>query len=215
MSAKRTLFQKKVLLTCGPTWVPVDSVRVISNTSTGELGQLLAVKLKQGGARVTLLEGPVNTPLRAPGIRVVKFRFYDELARVFKKEARKPYDVIVHAAAVADYQAKRTVKGKLNSNLKSLTIDLIPTAKVINAVKRINPRTLLVGFKLEPALTRASAKKKAQKLITEADCGLVVANSAGKNYKGFILDTKLNILARASSRRQMTQALVKQIKRLL
>ena len=66
-SQSHKLKNKKVLITAGPTWVPIDNVRVISNTATGETGILLSEKLKNLGAKVTLLLGPTNLSLRLRG----------------------------------------------------------------------------------------------------------------------------------------------------
>jgi len=57
------LKNKRILITCGPTWVPIDGMRVISNRSSGQLGQTIAQDLTKAGAKVTLLEGPVERPL--------------------------------------------------------------------------------------------------------------------------------------------------------
>ena len=79
----------KALITCGPTWVALDDVRVLSNVSTGELGHLLAQKLKTAGARVTLIEGPVTHRLENKLVRVIKYQFFDELAEILKSELKK------------------------------------------------------------------------------------------------------------------------------
>ena len=105
--AEKDLRQKKVLITCGPTWVPIDEMRVISNRSTGELGQRLAAGLAKSGARVTVLEGPVLQPLPVPGVRVIKSFFYDDLSRLLRLELKKKCDAVIHAAAVSDYRLKR------------------------------------------------------------------------------------------------------------
>jgi len=73
------LATKSVLITAGPTWVAIDSVRVISNTATGETGTLLAERFAQQGAKVTLLLGPVSNCCLNKKIRVINFKFFDEL----------------------------------------------------------------------------------------------------------------------------------------
>ena len=80
---------KRVLITCGPTWVPIDDVRVISNVSSGEMGHLIAQSFQSKGALVTIIEGPVTQTLEDKKIKIIKYRFFDELARVLKKELLK------------------------------------------------------------------------------------------------------------------------------
>ena len=100
----------KVLVTCGPTWVPIDAVRVISNHSTGEMGRLIAAAFVKAGAKVRVLEGPMS---------------FDDFARKFKAACTKKYDIVVHAAAVSDFKLKTAAKGKLSSG-KTLNLRLVP-----------------------------------------------------------------------------------------
>lgn len=208
-----TLKNKKVLITCGPTWVPIDAMRVISNRSTGTLGQMIAEDFAGAGARVTLLEGPVTQRTASKSIKVLKFIFFDELAALLKKELKKKYAVCIHAAAVSDYRLKNPPgRTKISSQLKQLKLELIPTPKIIDAVKKSNPNVYLVGFKLEANLTTASALQKSRRLFQNSQCDLVVANSLQrKKYSGYILDKNKKISARQSSRRQLSKALVKRV----
>jgi len=205
---------KNILITCGPTWIPVDHVRIISNISTGKLGQSLARGLAKEGAKVTLLEGPVYDPLKSKNIRVVKFVFYDELSSLLRKELRKNYDVIIHAAAVSDYRLRKIHKTKIRSDRPRLNLQLVPTEKIISIFKRLKPRAFLVGFKLETQATPRQIRDKVKKLFTAAQCDLVVANTVGHNekYQGWIFDKDLNILARARNRQEMSSRLIKRIK---
>ena len=74
----------RVLITCGATWTPIDDVRVISNVSSGEMGHLIAQAFKAKKALVTNIEGPVTHTLMDKKIRIIKYRFFDELARILK-----------------------------------------------------------------------------------------------------------------------------------
>ena len=201
---------KKILITSGPTWVPIDEMRVLSNRSTGELGQILAQKMARSGARVTLLEGAVTRSLRLPSIKIIKFLFFEELLSQIKKELHKKYDIFIHAAAVSDYQLNKPFRGKLPSQKKNLNLCLIPTPKIIQMVKRIDPGIFLVGFKLEPELNSESMREKTKDLFQKARCNLVVANRLKKGkYQGLILDKNGNIFAKASSREKMAEELIK------
>ncbi len=182
----------RVLITCGPIWVPLDAVRVISNRSTGEMGRVLAKAFLKRKARVTLVEGPMA---------------FDELKAVLRQKA-KGHDIIVHAAAVSDFKTASPLKAKLSSG-KPLTLRLVPTEKLINSIKRWSPRALLVGFKLEPGLTSANAFRHARELFERAKCDLVVANTVSRGYKGFIVDADGNILGKADSKHKAAEALAK------
>jgi len=211
-----SLKNKRILVTCGPTWVPIDPMRVISNRSTGTLGKTIARDFAKAGAKVTLLEGPVAEPLRQKGIRVLKFCFFDEFARLIRKELKKKFDVCVHAAAVSDYRIKNAKRTKLSSHLRTVKLTLVPTQKIVHSIKKLNPGLLLVAFKLESTMTRALARKKTQALFRDGTCDLAVANSSeGKNYSGYILDKNKNILAHKRSRREISSALVNTVKDLL
>ncbi len=205
---RSSLKGKKILVTCGPTWVAIDPVRVISNVSSGELGQLLTKALLKQGARVTLLEGPVANPFADRRAKVIRFRFFDELHKTFRQELGKHYAAVVHAAAVADFQPVRPSPKKIDSRGGRLKLELMPTPKLINAVKRTSPQTFLVGFKLRPGLTQRSAQAASRELFKDAHCDLVVANTCSKaGYRAWILDTDVKVLTQASSRRQLVEKL--------
>jgi phosphopantothenoylcysteine decarboxylase/phosphopantothenate--cysteine ligase len=80
------MINKRILITAGPTWVPIDSVRVISNIATGETGILLAQEAVRRGFGVTLLLGPCDCCCIGQGFKVVRFRFFDELRQRLKEE---------------------------------------------------------------------------------------------------------------------------------
>ena len=201
---------KKILITSGPTWVAIDDVRVISNVSTGKMGEALVAACRKKHFDVTLLEGPVLNVNTRKDIRVIKFKFYDELLSLLKKELTKNYDVVIHAAAVSDYKLKKPFKTKLSSHLEHLKLDLVPTQKMIHLIKKINPRVFLVGFKLEPKLNVGVLRQKTQDLFKNAHCDLVVANSTNaRHYCGYILHPSGKILAHPMSRAGLAHALVK------
>ena len=203
------LKNKKILITCGPTGVPIDTMRIISNLSSGTLGQMIARDFAKAGAKVTLLEGPVTKPLKSGSIKILKFVFFDEFIELIKKELRKKYDICIHAAAVSDYKIKRPRKTKMSSQLKTLVLELVPTQKIINDIKRLNKKLFLVGFKLESKTTKASAKQRSKVLFRKGKCDLVVANSIqGQKYLGYILDKRYTFLAYKRSRRELSKALV-------
>ncbi len=141
----KKLKNKRILITAGPTWVPIDSVRVISNVATGETGILLAEKLNAIGAKVTFLLGPAaGVPVINKGIRTIRFRFFDELKKVLIKELSSgKYDIVIHSAAVSDYRPMEKYGAKVSSNKNSWKIRLAPTEKLIDTVKKIDDSLFL------------------------------------------------------------------------
>ncbi|MCK5013062.1 MAG: hypothetical protein KAS66_04535 [Candidatus Omnitrophica bacterium] len=207
---KRSLKNKKVLITCGPTWVPIDTMRVISNLSSGTLGQVIAGDFAQAGAKVTLLEGPVAQPMKSKSIKILKFLFFDELAALIKGELKKKYDVCIHTAAVSDYKVKKPKKTKLSSQLRNLRLDLVPTEKIVHLIKKCNPGLFLVTFKLEAKTTKASAINMSRSLFQKGKSDLVVANSLQEQrYSGYILDKHSKFLAHKQSRGELSKTLVR------
>jgi len=177
---------------------------------------MIARDFANAGATVTLLEGPVTKPLKSKSITILKFVFFDEFMTLIKKELRKKYDICIHAAAVSDYKIKRPRKTKVSSRLKTLVLELVPTKKIINDIKRINKKLFLVGFKLESKITKASAKQRSRILFQKGKCDLVVANSIqGQKYLAYILDRRYTFLSRQQSRRQLSKALVDIVKKKL
>lgn len=228
-ATRHTLKDKKILITAGATWVPIDNVRVISNTSTGETGILLSEKLKNLGAKVTLLLGPAecccldksphqlsktNSRLMSnwcggKKIKLIRFRFFDELKNLIEKELKsKKHDIVIHSAAVCDYKPEKSYNYKVGSDLGSLQLKLVPTIKIIDLLKRISPQSLVVGFKFEPGEAKATIINEAGALMQRANLDLVVANSIEKNkYLAYILNHK-QIYGPLSSKKEMSDKLI-------
>ena len=180
---------KSVLITAGPTWVAIDSVRVISNTATGETGLLLAEKFAQQGAKVTLLLGPVSGCCVNKKIKVINFKFFDELrSKLIRELESRNYDLVIHSAAVSDYKPKSICRTKISSGKKELQLSMVPTEKIIDRIKKMQPRAFLVGFKLEPGANKNRLLKEAEDLIRQAKADLVVANTIDNGrYKACLL----------------------------
>jgi phosphopantothenoylcysteine decarboxylase/phosphopantothenate--cysteine ligase len=210
MMLLKGLTDKKVLITCGPTWVRIDDVRVISNRSTGELGHLLALEIARAGGRVTLIEGPVRERLRSRSIRVIQFEFFEELEAAIQREGIKKYDIIIHAAAVSDYRLKQPYPAKISSSQSRLKLELVSTPKLIDDFKKLNPAGFLVGFKLEPRLAKIKLPLTARDLHRQAGCDLVIVNtSTSDGYQGYILNPAGKILGQGKSRGMMAKKLTK------
>jgi len=186
------LKDKRVLITAGPTWVPIDKVRVISNTATGETGIVLSEQLIKLGFKVTLLLGPSCAYCINKKIKVLRFSYFNELNKLMEKELRKnKYDFVIHSAAVSDYRPERFLHTKVKSGLKGLRLKLIPTPKIIDRLKIISPSSKVVGFKYEPEAKKFELIKKARALINRANLEFVVSNSVRNgHYLAYVVNRK-------------------------
>ncbi len=184
---------KRILITAGPTWVSIDRSRVISNIATGETGILLAERLQRLGAKVTLLLGPAEYCCINKKIKLLRFIFFDEFKNKIVKELKtKEYDIVIHSAAVSDYRPAKIFRHKIRSGINRLKIELVPTAKIIGLIKKIDPSVFLVGFKFEPGATREKLLREAKNLIKAANLDLAVANSIyAKRYSAYILNNRI------------------------
>lgn len=208
----------RILITAGPTWVPVDKVRVIGNIATGKTGALLAGRLAERGNDVTLLLGPVagqtiSHKPRAARIRVERFRFFSELSRLLRRElSGKRYDIVIHSAAVSDYRLSAPRKANKIKSGRRLVLRLEPTSKLGLLVRRLSPQSLFVAFKLEIAVGDKTLRQRALEMGRVFDADIIVANVlSGKRYRALILNKEGKVLARAGSREEMVMGLMKAI----
>ncbi len=204
-----TLANKKILITAGPTWVPIDDVRVISNVSSGELGRLLAKEALHSRMKVDLLLGPIAYRDLSKNVRILRFKYFDELLGLIKRELKKTkYDYILHAAAVSDYLAS-AVKGKISSNNEELVLCLRRAPKIVDTIRRLAPEAFLVIFKLEANVTDPVLLKRACEAMKKSGADLVVANTyEGKVHRSFVLGSQ-DILARTRSKKALARNLFK------
>ncbi len=178
------------LITAGPTREWLDPVRFLSNPSSGKMGYAVACAARDAGARVTLVSGPVT--LAAPrGVELVRVETAAEMARETLQRARRA-DVIVLAAAVADWTPARVARQKIKKseirNQKSeFLLRLKPTMDIAATLgrKRCRPGQVLVGFAAETQRVGAGAREKLRRKNLE----LIVANDVSKAGAGFAVDT--------------------------
>lgn len=189
--ASSNLKGRRILITAGPTWIPLDGVRVIGNIATGETGRLLAKALSGKGARVTILHGPAAGKAPDMGeVSVIRFTYFDELRRLLRRRISSgKYDAVIHAAAVSDYEPCGVARAKIPSDKKELVLRLKPAPKLIDGIKKLDPRILLVGFKYEPSQTAARPLiSKARALMRRCAADIVVANTGARGrYAAYIV----------------------------
>ena len=184
----------KVIVTCGPSYEPIDQVRRLTNFSTGELGVLLSTELARAGHEVFCLKGSGAThPGPAQPCHVSLFNTNDDLLHLLTQTAAKhQVDAVFHVAALCDYKIKHVTdeqgrscdSPKIASRSGALTIKLEPATKVIAQMRRIFPDSILVGWKYELAGTREEALAKARRQIEEnrVDACVVNGNAYGANF---------------------------------
>ena len=175
---------KKALVTAGPTHEALDPVRFISNASSGKMGIAIADELAQRGADVHLVLGPSNIkPSSAVKIENVISAedMYTECMKDFES-----YDIIVMAAAVADYSPKVKSDQKIKKESDALSLELVKTKDILSeAGKRKSPGQVLVGFALETNNEKENALKK----LEQKNADLIVLNSTNDAGAGFGVDT--------------------------
>jgi len=189
-----TCKKKNILITAGPTWVPIDSIRIITSVFGGRLGWEIAREANRKGHRVTLLMGPgriLGLNRKTIPYKIIRFKYFDELLSLIKKELQlRSYDVMIHSAAVPDYIPKKVISGKIKSGNSNLEIRFERTIKIVNLIKKIDPKIFLVKFKLEVNTKISELIKVAYKSMIESNADLIIANDFNdmKNlHKAFII----------------------------
>lgn len=172
------LKNKRILITAGPTVEYLDPVRVITNQSSGKTGVLLASELISAGSRVTMIYGPgIAKPPK--GARVIHVSTSKEMYDAVKKEMKSKLDIVIMAAAAADYTPENPSKQKIKSTKNLVKISLKKTPKIINQVKKWQKGVFLVGFKAETNISKQALIKEGKKKILESNADLIIANDIG------------------------------------
>lgn len=175
-----TMAARRLLITAGPTWVPIDAVRHLANFSTGRMGATLARAAAAGGWGVTLLYGPGRHPLSRDDrtrMEVVAFTTFDDLHALMRERVgSRVYTALIHAAAVSDYRPDESVTGKIDSSASELLLRLVRAPKLIDEVKPLDPEIVLVKFKLTAGRSREELVRIAQESRRRSGAELVVAN---------------------------------------
>ena len=166
----------RALVTAGPTHEPIDAVRFIGNRSSGRMALAIADALAGQGCRVTVLSGPgvhAGPPAAAAADRVRQFTTADDLGRLLAEEWPS-HDLLVMAAAVADFKPARRAEGKLRRHASIAPIDLVPTGDLLAGLAdSTRPDQFVVGFALEdPAELDRSARDK----LARKRADVIVAN---------------------------------------
>jgi phosphopantothenoylcysteine decarboxylase/phosphopantothenate--cysteine ligase len=177
---------KTIVVTAGPTREAIDPVRFVGNRSSGKMGYALAAAARSRGANVVLISGP--TELSAPaGVELIRVTTAREMRDAVVPRAADA-DIVIMAAAVADYAPAAVPQHKIHKDSDTLTLSLERTPDILAELgkrRASGERPLLVGFAAETTDVIASARRKRR----EKGVDLVVANDVSRADAGFEVDT--------------------------
>ncbi|MCR6111180.1 bifunctional phosphopantothenoylcysteine decarboxylase/phosphopantothenate--cysteine ligase CoaBC [Bacillus sp. A301a_S52] len=174
---------KNVVVTAGPTQEVIDPVRFFSNRSSGKMGYAIAEMAAARGAHVTLISGPVALPT-PHGVKRVSVQNAGEMFSAVNGVFEQA-DVIIKAAAVADYKPKQTFDQKVKKSTDDLVITMERTEDILKSLGERKSHQILVGFAAESENIEAYAKEK----LTTKNLDVIAANSIVKEGSGFQGDT--------------------------
>ena len=181
------LLGKLVVVTAGPTYEDIDPVRYIGNRSSGRMGYAIAAEAARSGARVVLVSGP--TSLTAPtGVELTRVRSAAEMHAAVTTVAPGA-DIVVMAAAVADYTLSARAESKIEKTDEALQLSLVRTPDILaelGAARRGTDRPVLIGFAAESGDPVARGREK----LRRKGADMIVANDISRNDAGF--DSELN-----------------------
>jgi phosphopantothenoylcysteine decarboxylase/phosphopantothenate--cysteine ligase len=185
---------RRVLVTAGPTFEPIDAVRFVGNRSSGRMGWTVAVEAARRGAGVTLVCGPVGLPDPA-GVDVVRVETAKEMEEAVVSRF-STVDAVVMAAAVADWRPGSPVRGKLKKDEGPPSLVLEPTTDILSTLGKKKERQVLVGFAAETGNLESEGRRK----LAEKTLDFIVVNEVGRAGTGFGSETDLAaILSREQS----------------
>ena len=194
----RDLEGLNVLVTAGPTVERIDPVRYITNRSTGKMGYALAEAARDRGANVTLISGP--TSLTAPeGVELVQIKSSAQLCAAVLERGERA-DVVVQAAAPADFRPKNVAERKIKKTGESMTLELEATTDIAAELgRRKQPGQILVAFAAETNDVMDNARGK----LIKKNADLIVANDVSRSDAGFGVDTNVITLITAEDVRAL------------
>jgi phosphopantothenoylcysteine decarboxylase/phosphopantothenate--cysteine ligase len=177
---KLPLRGKRLLVTAGPTYEPIDPVRFIGNHSSGKMGFALARAAAELGAEVTLVSGPSAEQLEHSGVRVIRVQTAQEMLDSCL-EHFDGVDALIMSAAVADYRPAKVAANKIKKSDDAMTIDLVRNPDILKTLSAQKQKQIMVGFALETDQELEHAKGKLQR----KDLDLIVLNSLQDDGAGF------------------------------
>lgn len=199
ISKEKDLAGKNVLITAGPTQERIDPVRYITNHSTGKMGYALAECCMRRGASVTLVSGPVaiNPPMFVNVVPVVSAA---DMAREVKARAGEQ-DIIIKAAAVADYRPMNPADEKIKKKDSDASIELERTEDILKYLgENRKPNQFICGFSMETEHMVENSRAKLEKKKVD----MIVANNLRVEGAGFGTDTNIVTLITKEDIKELT-----------
>jgi phosphopantothenoylcysteine decarboxylase/phosphopantothenate--cysteine ligase len=205
----------RVLVTAGPTYEDLDPVRFLGNRSSGRMGYAIAAQAARRGAVVTLVSGPVE--LEPPsGVDLVHARSARDMHQAVMSRFEQ-FDVVIMAAAVADYRPSTTQAQKIKKR-GNVTLDLVRNPDILAELgaKRLTRPSVLVGFALETRDLEQAARKK----LEQKSADLIVANQAsdglgGSTNRATLLDANSATPLPKMSKRALADQILDRVRALL
>ncbi|MEG0371754.1 MAG: bifunctional phosphopantothenoylcysteine decarboxylase/phosphopantothenate--cysteine ligase CoaBC [Clostridium sp.] len=187
--SEKDLKGKRVLVTAGPTYEDIDPVRSITNKSSGKMGYAIAKAARDRGAHVTLISG--KTSIDPPRfIDVIKVYSADDMYEAVMDNLSDA-DIIIKAAAVADYTPENFCSHKIKKSQKNISIPLKKNRDILFEIGKIKKDKILVGFAAETNNVLENAKIK----LVNKNLDMIVANDVLQQDAGFDVDTnKVSII---------------------
>lgn len=192
LHSTKDLLGKKVVVTAGPTMVPIDPVRILTNRSSGKMGYSIAEEARDRGAEVVLISGP--TSLRKPnGIKVIDIKTNEDMFNAIKNEFEDA-DIVIKSAAVADYKAKNYSNEKIKKTGDDLNLIFERDRDILKTLGDMKENQILVGFAAESSNLKENAKGK----LERKNLDYIVANDISKSETGFASDeNKVTIISKS------------------
>ena len=180
LADKKRLQGRKVLITAGPTYEGLDPVRFIGNHSTGRMGFALAEAAAREGAQVVLVSGPTQLQVNHAAIQQIKVQSAQQMYEACRTHYSSQ-DVVIFAAAVADYKPVKQEAQKIKKKGERLQLELEKTVDIAATLGKEKAHQLLVGFALETENEQEHARQK----LERKNLDLVVLNSLREEGAGF------------------------------
>lgn len=196
--SKATLRGKKILVSAGPTYEFIDPVRFIGNHSSGKMGFAIAEEAASRGASVTLITGPVHlsTPKQVYRKDVVSAEEMKNAILHYFDDS----DVLIMAAAVADYKPKVVSDEKIKKKNAELSLELVKTDDILKEIVKNKKQQFVVGFALETNNEQENAKQK----LVHKNLDAIVLNSLNDTGAGFGHDTNKVTIITANEEKTYT-----------
>lgn len=186
LERRSELHGKKVIVTAGATEESLDAVRVLTNRASGKMGAAIVDEAFLRGAEVVLIRGKHAVSSRYHFKEIIVETSDDMLAAI-KKEIKNT-DIFFHTAAVSDFSLNKPLEEKIKSD-DDWHLTLIPKGKILNQLKKLNPKTVVIGFKAEHNVSTKNLIDAAYEILQNSHADFIVANDVGKKGQGFALDT--------------------------